>query len=170
MHPLPNTILPEAVPKLPGLFHVAPAAAQNTNEPSVSSEQPLVLVVDDEPQIRETIVRILEIHGYRVLSAGDGAEAQRVFALHRSEIRLMISDLSLPKLHGLALARLVRRLNPAVKILIVSGSGPSSTDRIGSGPEGCADALLLKPFEVRSLLQLVHDLLVSTGPGQFVVR
>jgi PAS domain S-box-containing protein len=116
----------------------------------------LVLVVDDEVQIRDVTAATLAHFGYRVLVAADGVEALALFAARSSEISVVVTDLSMPKLDGAAVAGVVQRLNPKAKVLLVSGlaSGDRNADAKGfDGP------VLLKPFKAETLLAAVHQLL-----------
>lgn len=121
----------------------------------------LVLIVDDEQQIREVTSTILRRQGYRVLVACDGTEAAAVLADRAAEIRLVVSDLHMPNLDGAMLGRALRRINPATKMLIISGLASSLSDRSDIRIEEVADAVLLKPFKPESLLEKVHELLRS---------
>jgi len=116
----------------------------------------LVLIVDDEPQIREVTAAILSRHGYRVLTAGDGIEAVAIFASRSSEFSVVVTDLRMPNLDGAALAHIVRRLNPSVRTLAISGisSGADSAEM-----ESLAGGFLFKPFNADALLQAVASLL-----------
>ena len=116
----------------------------------------LVLVVDDEPQIRSITATMLSRNGYRVLTAGDGAEAVALFATRSGEISVLITDLIMPNLDGAALANIAQHLNPKLKILAMSGL--SSANRNGK-TERFGGAFLFKPFKVQTLLGAVHSLL-----------
>lgn len=118
----------------------------------------LVLVVDDETSVRDVVAAILNRHGYRVLVAADGAEAIALFAPRSLEVRLVITDLAMPTLDGLALVRVMRNLNPAVRILAMSGLADQQ-ERFHRQPSNCS--LLVKPFTAEALLSTVHELLVS---------
>lgn len=122
----------------------------------VQGKGELVLIVDDEPQIRDVTAAILSRHGYRVLIAGDGIEAVALFAPRSSEISVVVTDLRMPNLDGAALAHIVRRLNPSVKTLAVSGlsSGADAAEM-----KRLAGAFLYKPFKADALLQAVASLL-----------
>jgi PAS domain S-box-containing protein len=117
----------------------------------------LVLLVDDEVNIRNITTSTLSRHGYRVIAARDGTEALALFTPRTQEISLLITDLNMPRLDGAAIASVVRRMNPAVKILAASGLGSGSEP--GAPRPAFADAFLSKPFNVATLLQAVHDLL-----------
>ncbi|HYD85401.1 MAG TPA: response regulator, partial [Opitutus sp.] len=131
------------------------AAATSTVMPRGTGE--LVLVVDDEPSIRNMAAAMLSRHGYRVLTAADGAEAVALFAPRSKEIRVVITDLSMPNLDGAALASVVHRLNPLVKIIAMSGLTPQMENE-RPAPQ-FTHAFLTKPFRPELLLTMVYDLL-----------
>jgi hypothetical protein len=129
----------------------APAVPRGTGE--------LVLVVDDEASIRNMSATMLSRHGYRVLTAADGAEAVALFTPRSKEIRVVITDLSMPNLDGAALAGIIRRLNPAVKIIAISGLGSASQ---GAPPaQVFTQTFLSKPFRPDALLTMVYEVLQS---------
>lgn len=146
-------------------FRVYLPAAEVTTRSSVIDVSPpkgdcghgeLILIVDDEPQIRDITAAMLARNGYRVLTASDGAEAVAVFAARSAEISLLITDLVMPNLDGAALANIARHLNPRVKVLAMSGL--SSAGRSGK-TEQFAGAFLFKPFKIQTLLSTVNTLL-----------
>jgi two-component system, cell cycle sensor histidine kinase and response regulator CckA len=123
----------------------------------------LILVVDDERHIREMTLTMLTRHGYRVILAADGAEAVALFAQRAAEIRLVITDLHMPNLDGAMLGRALRRINPATKLLVVSGMQSALGNRPDFRPAEFADGFLHKPFKPEALLAKVHEVLTSTG-------
>jgi two-component system, cell cycle sensor histidine kinase and response regulator CckA len=128
-------------------------------QPSPAGRGELILVVDDERHICDLTLTMLTRRGYRVLLAADGAEAVRVFAQCASEIRLVITDLHMPNLDGAMLGSALRRINPAIKLLAMSGMPASLSSRPDFQPEEFADAFLPKPFKPDTLLAKVHELL-----------
>jgi len=116
----------------------------------------LILIVDDEPQIREITAAILSRHGYRVLIASDGSEAVALFAARIGEISVVVTDVSMPNLDGAVLAGILKQLNPMVKILAMSGL---SSDTGDSKMSRYTSAFLFKPFKVEALLDAVSKLL-----------
>jgi two-component system cell cycle sensor histidine kinase/response regulator CckA len=116
----------------------------------------LVLVVDDEPQIRDITAAMLSRNGYQVLTANDGAEAVTIFATRGAEIHVLITDLIMPNLDGAALANIAQHLNPKLKVLAISGL--SSAGRSGK-TEKFEGAFLFKPFKIQTLLTSVYNLL-----------
>jgi two-component system cell cycle sensor histidine kinase/response regulator CckA len=116
----------------------------------------LILVVDDDANLREVAGATLVGHGYRVLAAADGTEGLALFAPRSLEIRLVLTDLDMPNLDGSAMTKVMRALNPAIRVLTVSGSSDVEEARRRISPNG---AFLAKPFTAESLLRNVNDLL-----------
>jgi DNA-binding response OmpR family regulator len=113
-----------------------------------------VLVVDDEPIVRDVVVRYLEREGYRTLQAADGEEARRV--LERDRPSLVVLDVMLPGISGLELCRWIRsRSDTPIVMLTALGE---ETDRI-VGLELGADDYLTKPFSPRELAVRVRNLI-----------
>jgi len=81
----------------------------------------LVLVVDDEPSIRQITQKTLEAFGYRVLVATDGADAVAIYARRTDEIAVVLTDMMMPVMDGAATIRVLRKLNPAVRVIAASG-------------------------------------------------
>ena len=118
----------------------------------------LILIADDEDSIRELAGVTLTHAGYRVMTAQDGTEAAVLFSAHAHEIALVITDLDMPNLDGVGLARAIRAHTPQMKILIMSGQ--DSISRTKDMPhEQFATAMLAKPFTIKTLRKAVHDLL-----------
>jgi PAS domain S-box-containing protein len=120
----------------------------------------MILVVDDNDAIRETIAAILTKHGYRVASCRDGVDAITSFTASPEKISLVVTDVDMPRLGGVALARALSKLCPGVLLLAISGLSRSEAD--GSNiPEirKLTHGFLLKPFNADDLLGVVHRLL-----------
>ena len=120
----------------------------------------LILVVDDETVFCDLVTTILEAHGYRVVSCHDGVEAIARFAPRHADFSLVITDVDMPRLGGVALARALLRIFPDVRIIAMSGLSRTETDA-SEIPEmqKLAHAFLLKPFKAEALLGAVHALL-----------
>jgi CheY-like chemotaxis protein len=80
-----------------------------------------VLVVDDEASILTITSQTLQAYGYRVLTGTDGAEAVAVYAKHKNEIAVVLTDMSMPIMDGAAVVRALTRINPGIKIIAASG-------------------------------------------------
>jgi DNA-binding response OmpR family regulator len=113
-----------------------------------------ILVVDDEPTLRETLAENLEMEGFRVVTAADGREALDRF--HQSQPDLVILDLMLPELSGIEVCRIIRR-ESGVPILMLTARD-SELDKV-VGLELGADDYVTKPFGVRELLARVRALI-----------
>jgi len=137
------------------------------------SISPHILIVDDEPDVRELIQTYLAQEGYRVSAAGDGAALRRVLA--NNTVDLVLLDLGLPGEDGLSLTRYLRE-HSEVGVIIVTGKG-QTVDRI-IGLEIGADDYLAKPFDLRELLARVRSVLrrargaapQETGKGEHALR
>ncbi|MEW6379879.1 MAG: response regulator [bacterium] len=90
------------------------------NPPSSSPDisRPYILVVDDDEEFRTALKTLLEEDGYAVLAACDGEDAFCLAKKH--DVRLIISDLRMPILNGIALLELIRDQNPQIKVIIVT--------------------------------------------------
>jgi two-component system cell cycle sensor histidine kinase/response regulator CckA len=81
----------------------------------------LILVAEDEGSIREVTVSTLETYGYRVITAEDGAEAVAAYAQNMDKIKVVLMDLMMPVMDGEESIRAIRKINPEIKIIAVSG-------------------------------------------------
>ena len=126
-------------------------------------DTPHLLVVDDHPDIRETLARYLERHGLRVTAAEDAAGARRLLKTLTPDLVLL--DIMMPGEDGLSLCRFLRE-NTELPLIFLTAAG-EATDRI-LGLEMGADDYVIKPFEPRELLARVKAVLRRTrsAPGQ----
>jgi two-component system cell cycle sensor histidine kinase/response regulator CckA len=116
-----------------------------------------VLVVDDEPAVRELARAVLERAGYTVLTAGDGEEALRVVAGHPGAIHLLLTDVVMPGMNGRQLAEALQAVRPALRVLYVSGYTEDALLRRGVRAE--LDHFLQKPYASAVLIQKVREVL-----------
>jgi PAS domain S-box-containing protein len=142
-------------------FTVLLPASEGVVAPALSAEPVLsgsgsVLLVEDEEGVRRLIATILEQYGYRVLAAPDGVEALRVFEECGNRIDLLISDVVMPRMRGPELAAQLRRLQPGMNVLFISGyTDPSITSQVVSA----GSHFLQKPFAVDELVRAVSEAL-----------
>ncbi len=118
-----------------------------------------VLVVDDEPIVREVVVRYLEREGYRTLEAADGKRAREL--LEQESPSLVVLDLMLPGTDGLSLCRWIRSRSD-LPVIMLTARG-EETDRI-VGLELGADDYVTKPFSPRELAARVRTVLRRSTP------
>ena len=120
---------------------------------------PRVLVVDDEPMVREVLTRYLRRDGFEVATAADGEEALVRFG--EAEPDLVLLDLMLPGVDGYEVFRRLRERAPTPVIMITARG--AETDRI-VGLEGGADDYIGKPFSPREVVARVRAVLRRIGP------
>ena len=124
----------------------------------------LVLLVDDEPNVLSVTSGTLKAFGYRVISAVDGADAVGVFASHKDEIAVVLTDMMMPVMDGLATARVLRRMRPHVPIILASGLGGDS--RMGQATEAGIRDFLHKPYTAETLLTALAEVLRPYDPDE----
>ncbi len=112
-----------------------------------------ILVVDDQPATLKVARILLESFGYEVLAAGNGQEAMIVFRQHQQRIRLLLTDVAMPDITGPQLADRLRRINPRLRVIYMSGY-PNEELR------SSRDVLFLaKPFNPAGLSKAVREAL-----------
>ena len=128
----------------------------NRSAPQLAGDE-CILVVDDEPALRELANQILTHFGYKVLTANSGAAALN--ALAAQPIDLMLSDVIMPNMDGYQLARKVSELYPSVKIQLASGF---SDNRHSGSDLYLKENMLNKPYSSKELLSSIRILLDGT--------
>jgi signal transduction histidine kinase/ActR/RegA family two-component response regulator len=117
-----------------------------------------ILVVEDEPALRELVVNILELCGYRIYQARSGVEAVRVWEKHKSEIDLLLTDMVMPEgMSGRQLAERLQAEDPGLKVIYTSGYSPGMAGKDIALLEGFN--FLAKPYPPSRLAQVVRDCL-----------
>ena len=114
---------------LPAAPAEAEKGASETDRNGPRGMGQLILVVDDEKHIRQVMRDSLSRHGYRVVTASDGAEASVIFARDHAAVKLVVTDLDMPFVDGLELIRALRKVNPVVPIIVSTGAGGGKADR-----------------------------------------
>jgi CheY-like chemotaxis protein len=122
------------------------------------AQSELLLLVDDERPILQIGKALLEGHGYQILTAEDAAEALAVFAKRMDEIGLVLTDLSMPVMDGIALIRTLRKMKPDVRIVASTGRG-GQEQHSHELEELNIHACLTKPYNKDTLLRTLHDAL-----------
>ena len=110
----------------------------------------LILIVDDEAAIREITKVTLESHNYQVLTASDGIEAIALYAEHMDSIAVVLMDMMMPTMDGAIAIRTLRKINPQVKIIAMSGMADSIAIANAAGIG--IKKFLPKPFTAKELL------------------
>jgi len=129
-----------------------------TREPSltlstdITPNSETILVVEDDPAVRSSIVRTLSQCGYNILQAGSGNEALAIAREFSGEVHLLIADLVLPGMSGRDLARRLVQARPVIRVLFVSGYG-APTDSFSN------EIIFEKPFNTEALVTRVRQAL-----------
>jgi len=116
---------------------------------------PVLLIVDDEPELRSLLAEYFGRHGFAVQTAADAVQARRAVAAHAPALAIL--DVNMPGENGLSLARWMRESHPGIGLVMLTTVG-DSVDRI-VGLELGADDYLPKPFLIRELLARVRAVL-----------
>ncbi|MEO6004581.1 MAG: response regulator [Opitutus sp.] len=119
-----------------------------------------ILVVDDEPALREILSRVLADAGHRVVGAGNGKEASK--ALSSGAFDIVLTDVIMPEKDGMQVISELRKKFPTVRIIAMSGGGHVSRDQYLKIAKGLgAHAVLEKPFANQQLLATVEAIAQS---------
>ena len=158
----------EAAPAAPPVASAEPApAAEASAAPSEAAAPPpppapreetgpgTILLVEDEEAVRAFASRALISRGYTVLEAGSGVEALEVMAEHGGTVDLVVSDVVMPEMNGPTLLGELRKSNPDIKVIFVSGYAEEAFKN--DLPEGQSFAFLPKPFSLKQLIEAVKE-------------
>ena len=141
---------------LPAVYHRAPPL-EAVDDEILPGGTETILLVEDDPTMRSVAQGLLEKVGYRVLAAVDGAQGLTMYRAHRAELRLVLTDVIMPKLSGFQLYEAIRRDSPALKVLFTSGfPAPNYRKTVGLD---AAVAFVTKPWTASELLGRVRTLL-----------
>ena len=125
-----------------------------------------VLVVDDEPPIREALVGTLESYGYRAYTAEDGSDGLALYHSRKDEIDVVITDLAMAQMDGITLVRALRKVNPKVRVIVSSGHMQKEAQVVLSGLG--VTTFLDKPYSADKLLRALRTVIeapVAVGNG-----
>ena len=115
----------------------------------------MILVVDDEASILTITSQTLQAFGYRVLTAKDGTDAVAIYAQHRTDIAIILTDMMMPVMDGLAMIKILKKINPTVKV--VASSGLHANNSVAK--EGGINHFLPKPYSPETLLKVMRTIL-----------
>jgi two-component system, cell cycle sensor histidine kinase and response regulator CckA len=116
-----------------------------------------ILVVEDEPAVRQLVRRVVKARGYVVLDAPDGVQALALMSKHEGPIDLLITDVVMPNMGGRELAERIRERDPRVKVIFMSGY--TDDEVIRQGVSHAEQAFLQKPFSATGLAEKVREVL-----------
>jgi len=131
------------------------AVARDPQHPEGGRET--ILLVEDEPDLREVVREALETFGYNLLEAGHGAEGLQIAEGHAGPIHLLLTDVIMPAMNGAELARRLRDIRPEVDVVFISGYTDDAITQHGVLEPGVA--FLQKPFSPTQLVRRVREVL-----------
>jgi PAS domain S-box-containing protein len=134
--------------------------AQEVGRPLGQGE--VVLVVEDEPDVRRMAERILTKGGYNVLSTSGGEEALKIFQGSDQEVDLMLTDVIMPGMLGTELVEQIEAVRPGLGVIFMSGYSHQVLAPEALAEQGAA-AFIEKPFNATELLRTVREMLDSRG-------
>jgi CheY-like chemotaxis protein len=148
-----------------------PEAAETTaienNQPQIGNEvasrsHEVVLIAEDEKNVRLLLGQILVRNGYTVLEAKNGKDALAIATNYHSPIQVLVSDVVMPEMGGFELAQQLRLIHPETKVLFISGylSHPELRKEIVNGEV----AFLLKPLSPSGLTRKIREVIDSSPP------
>ncbi|MEM9025556.1 MAG: ATP-binding protein, partial [Verrucomicrobiota bacterium] len=145
-----------AVPLAPDKVENHEISGRITDDELPIADGQKILIVEDDPVFSDCISSLLRIHGFDVISAANGQEVIDEYQDVLPEVRLLFSDVVMPKMSGVDLAWEVRKANPQVKILFMTGYDDEVEEKY-SLPEG--SSVLQKPVPLKTVIERVHDAL-----------
>jgi len=138
------------------VFEVKSQISDEPGPQEIASGSEIILLVDDSAPLRAITRELLEGCGYTVLEAENGERALLIADHYEGEISLLMTDLGLPKMNGVALAKFLLEKRSAIKVLYVSGDADEIMHSIVPEP---GTAFLQKPFTQETLARKIRDLL-----------
>jgi len=140
----------------------APLLPKKTDSAAaIQSGKETILLVDDDPSIREFGQELLERYGYRVLLAESGEEALLKFGAHSADIDMIILDLGMPGMGGYRCLTELLKMDSTARILIASGYGPvgQAQDALKAGARG----FISKPYRIEDMLAAIRKVVAPAG-------
>jgi CheY-like chemotaxis protein len=123
---------------------------------------PRILIADDEDSMRSLVARAIAMDGHQTVTASDGAEALEIITREAGAFDLLLTDIKMPIMDGIALALAVRRDFPAIPILLMTGFA-DQRER-ASGLDAIVNDVITKPFSVADIRAAAARALAA-GPG-----
>lgn len=144
---------------------MAKAAASPFNSPQTgNARRPVILVIDDDQPVRQSMEIVLQMYGFDVLTASDGDEGLRAYREHVPAA--VITDIMMPGTDGIETIREIRREFPDAKIIAMSGGGRvGNTDFVALALKLGADCGIHKPFDIEKPIELLRTLLGDLRQG-----
>jgi DNA-binding NtrC family response regulator len=117
-----------------------------------------VLLVDDDPGVRFALTEVLADRGYRVITAGSGAQALNLL----DGVDVVVTDLSMPGMDGLELVAQIRARTPGLPVILLTAHGSENMVRIASSRGACG--CLSKPFDIDEIAHVIEQARAGRAP------
>lgn len=150
----PSAVTPSVISPAP-----APAAA---GEPSAGVPAVTILLVDDSAMVRTVLMRLLTTRNYKVITANDGQQALATWDQHRDEIKLVVSDVFMPVMDGLAFATELRKRHRTLPVILMSSKLDEDSRWIA---EEAGFRLISKPFKDELMIETIARMLRLAYPN-----
>jgi two-component system cell cycle sensor histidine kinase/response regulator CckA len=146
---------------LPAVAEPLARAIQPPSSREARGKGEYILVVDDEEAIRLAAQLVLLRHGYQVLVAHEGSEALSRYIQNQDKVELVLTDIMMPGMDGVMLVRLIKKVNPKIKVIASSGliSGIGGEDRKVQLENLGVTTFLDKPYTTETLLATLAEML-----------
>jgi len=140
-------------------------SVEDSGSPKSAAEAPrgteTILLAEDENDVREVAREFLELGGYTVIEASNGAEALRLAAAHKGKIDLLVTDMVMPGMTGPELATRLQENNPSLGVIYMSGYSEQAA--VEAAQSHTLTRLLTKPFSRIAFLRMVREVLSNAG-------
>jgi len=117
---------------------------------------PLILVIDDDLAVRESLVAVMEAFGFRTHTAENGLKGLQAVA--RETPSAIITDLNMPEMDGFALMSALRAASNGIPVIAISGASSTGSDSLATAKDLGAAAIFHKPLPVLALIDRINDL------------
>ena len=122
----------------------------------VNNQQKKILVIDDNEEVLKTITQYLEQKDYNIIAASNGLDALKLCETEKGGFDLVITDLVMPNISGVAIISIVKERYPKIPVIAITGWGEHPE---ALATEAKADIVLEKPFELDELNSIIKDLI-----------
>lgn len=139
---------------------IARMASKGVKQPMSTTRVAHILVIDNEPSVRDLLARLLKLHGHNVVTAESGNEGIATFQAGKFD--LVLTDLGMPEMSGWDVAREIKTLNPRARVGLITG-WPIDLTTAELRARG-VDQIVAKPFDLPTLLSLIEDAMTAETP------
>jgi two-component system, cell cycle sensor histidine kinase and response regulator CckA len=147
---------------LPAAAEAVPVASVPTPPESLRGEGETVMIVDDEPAVLDLTRQLMVHFGYKVVTAIHGADAVALFPQYKDKIKVLVIDMMMPVMDGPTAIRALRKLDPKLPVIAISGlmAGDKIQEQLGD----VGVVFIPKPFTTEKLLIAIRDAIIGTTP------